>query len=573
MDSAASSPSDARTLAADLGARDDAALEALFAARSVSPSAPWRDFFDAAEALLDPVSVDRALTRLPRTALHALAGGRAAGPDLAALALVRPDGSPYRAVAARVRTLSDESPTSFEAPVPADDPPAATSAEAAAAAERAALSLAALADVLLLSLPAPLARTGAGAVSATDRRRMTDAGAVESSDELDDLLESAAAAGLAARADREWRVTRRGEDWLGASTAERWRVVAEGFRDLLPGALRTEAGGILPPASWADAYPLDPDWPERDRRLRRIAGRWGLVTATGGEPEWAAMLRAGGEADAASLAALLPPEIDRIYLQADLSGIAPGPLAPALDLRLRTMAERESRAQASTYRFTAESVAHAVGSGETAASLRLFLSELSLTGIPQPLDYLIERTSARHGLIRVRTDAASGRTVVESDDASLLDTLQVDQTVRPIGLVRDGAALTSRVARDAVYWTLVDARYPVVALADDGEPEPLQRRQIAPDAPPPARDHARLVATLRAVPEDDADVAWLGRELDAAVRARATIVVAVVLPDGSTREFTLEATGMGGGRLRGRDRNSDTERTLPVSSIVSARPA
>jgi hypothetical protein len=39
------------------------------------------------------------------------------------------------------------------------------------------------------------------------------------------------------------------------------------------------------------------------------------------------------------------------------------------------------------------------------------------------------------------------------------------------------------------------------------------------------------------------------------------------------REFTLEATGLGGGRLRGRDRGADTERTLPVSSIVSTRPA
>jgi hypothetical protein len=51
------------------------------------------------------------------------------------------------------------------------------------------------------------------------------------------------------------------------------------------------------------------------------------------------------------------------------------------------------------------------------------------------------------------------------------------------------------------------------------------------------------------------------------VRARATIVVAVRLPDGTEREFTIEATGLGGGRLRGLDRTVDVERTLPVSSI------
>ena len=56
------------------------------------------------------------------------------------------------------------------------------------------------------------------------------------------------------------------------------------------------------------------------------------------------------------------------------------------------------------------------------------------------------------------------------------------------------------------------------------------------------------------------------------MRARSTIVVAVRLPDGSERTFTLEASGLGGGRLRGRDRAADIERTLPVSSIISVRP-
>jgi hypothetical protein len=472
-----------------------------------------------------------------------------------------------------VRTLGDERPEAFTPSLTPADPPAATGTDAAAAAERAALSIASLADVLLSALASPPARTGSGAVSATDRKRMLETGAVSSAEELDDLLASAEVAGLASRGEREWLVTPRGEQWLRMSTADRWEAVAEGFRDALPTALRTATGGIAPSAAWPDMYPLDPDWANRHAALTRIARRWGLVTPSGAEPEWAATLRSGAPADAASLSVLLPPEIDRIYLQADLTAISPGPLAPALDLRLRTMAVRESRAQASTYRFTAESIANAVGSGETAGSLRAFLTTLSLTGIPQPLDYLIERTAARHGLVRVRADAASGRTQVTSDDAALLDTLEVDQSVRAVGLIREGDMLTSRVGRDAVYWTLVDARYPAVALTDDGEPEPLQRRRVAPAAIVAPRPYERLVSVLRTVPAGDADAAWLGRELDAAVRARATIVVVAALPDGSTREFTLEATGIGGGRLRGRDRGSDTERTLPVSSIVSARPA
>jgi hypothetical protein len=45
------------------------------------------------------------------------------------------------------------------------------------------------------------------------------------------------------------------------------------------------------------------------------------------------------------------------------------------------------------------------------------------------------------------------------------------------------------------------------------------------------------------------------------------------MPDGTEREFTIEATGLGGGRLRGLDRAVDVERTLPVSSISGIRPS
>jgi hypothetical protein len=270
----------------------------------------------------------------------------------------------------------------------------------------------------------------------------------------------------------------------------------------------------------------------------------------------------------------VPAEIDKVYLQADLTAIAPGPLAPELDLRLRGIARRESRAQASSYRFTAESIAAGMAEGETAASIREFLSQLSLTGIPQPLDYLVESTAARHGLVRVRADAASGRTFVESSQPDLLATIAVDQSLRALGLVREGSALTSRVGRDAVHWALADARYPVVALDATGEPEPLHRRAAAPEAPPQsaAERYARLIETLRASHGADADAAWLVRELEQAVRARAAIGVVVRLPDGTERTFTLEATGLGGGRLRGREKGTDIERTLPVSSIESVRP-
>lgn len=573
--------SDARALATRLAELGDAALATTLAARGVSPQAAWHDFFDAAEGLLDPASVDRALTRLDRHDLLALDLGEAGvDGEPARLALTDADGSPYAAVSERVAAAAAAAPHAFT-PTPAPLAPGPADARAAAAAaERAFTTAGSLADVLLLCSHTPLARTGAGPVSAVDRRRLLDAGALESADDLEDLLASAAASGLATAYEREWTVTEAGERWLKAATADRWEAIAEGFRTSLPRGLRTSSHGFLTPDAWLGMYPLDPEWPARAERLHRIGVRWGLFPSDRSPAEfpWTAALRAGERADAATMAPYLPTEIDRVYLQADLTAIAPGPLAPALDLRLRSIALRESRAQASTYRFTAESIGAGMTEGETAESMRDFLAGLSLTGIPQPLAYLIESTASRHGLVRVRADGATGRTRVESLDAGLLDAITVDQALRPLGLlVLEGDdALSSRVARDAVYWTLADARYPVVALDARGVPESLHRRTTATASTPagtPQETYARLIATLRGGHGTQGDSGWLERELEQAVRARAEIVVVVRMPDGSERSFTLEAAGLGGGRLRGRDRAADIERTLPVSSIVSVHAA
>ncbi|WP_243073853.1 helicase-associated domain-containing protein [Microbacterium sp. SS28] len=566
---------DERSLATWLADRDDAALARTFGLRSVSPNASWSDFFDAAEALLDPASVDRALVRLPRRALAALASGDSDSEraGLERLALLDATGTPFTTVAERVAAARAGTTEAFVAEAAPSEPSLADHSASAAAAERAFASIGALADLLIATLHTPLSRTGAGPVSAADRKRLTDAGAIASPEDLDDLVAAAAASGLLTETEREWIAGDGVDAWLQSSTTRRWAVVVEGLRDTLRPGLRTPGGGFVTPAAWPSLYPLDPEWPAISTRTRRLAERWGLVTPEGAEPAWARTLRLGEPADAASLAELLPAEIDRIYLQADLSAIAPGPLAPALDLRLRRIAVRESRAQASTYRFTAESLVAGMSEGETAESVRAFLSELSLTGIPQPLEYLITSTAGRHGLVRIGLDA-HGNTSIESADRGLLNAIEVDQALRPLGLVRDGSSLVTRAARDVVYWSLADARYPVVAVDERGGSTPIVRRRPARGGKPAAEpSFAPLIARLRQSHDTDSDAAWLGRELDQAVRARAIIEVVVRLPGGEERTFTLEATGLGGGRLRGRDRSADIERTLPVSSIVTVRPA
>lgn len=561
----------ARPLAEWLSAASDAELVALFAARRVRPDAGWRDFFDAAEALLDTASVTRILPTLTHSEASALLAAatsddaRVSGPaadTLRALALLRPDGSPLPPVAAAVADRMVPEPVDTGAPGAADE------AATAHAAERAFTTVSAIADILLLARDRPFALLAGGNISAGEKRLLTEAGIAPES--IDALIATVIDAGLIAPADRQLRTTAPAEAWLRSSVGDRWSTLVVGFRDSLPRGVRTDRGGWSPTATWPFAHPWDPLWPERSSALLERARLLGLLTDDDHETAWAATLRHGGDSDASALTALLPAEVDRIFLQNDLSAISPGPLAPALDVRLRTMAARESAAQASTYRFTPESIAHAIVLGETEESVLAFLESLSLTGIPQPLRYLVTQTAQRHGLVRVSVDPDTGRTRIDSGDHHLIEAMSVDQGLRALALTREGASLSTRVGRDTVYWALTDGRYPATLVDEDGTAVTGERHPAPQTPPPAAADYAPLLRSLRSHEGPDADAAWLDRELDAAVRARAVLRVSVGMPDGSTRDLVLEATGLGGGRLRGRDRAADVERTLPVSSIRAA---
>ena len=149
---------------------------------------------------------------------------------------------------------------------PADD------ADAAAAAERAFTTVGALADVLLAGLHTPLSRTGTGAVSAVDRRRLTDAGVVASAEDIDDLVAAAEAADLVTPVGREWIVTDAGLQWLEATTTRRWSAVAVGLREGLPPGLRTTGGGFRPPAELGRRLPPAPGL-DRPGRTAATASR------------------------------------------------------------------------------------------------------------------------------------------------------------------------------------------------------------------------------------------------------------------------------------------------------------
>jgi hypothetical protein len=349
------------------------------------------------------------------------------------------------------------------------------------------------------------------------------------------------------------------------------------LRDILRSRARAVWGdGLLDYLSWL--YPAGGDWVRaRAAAAAQEAELLGIAGAGAPSTAGARLLLEDADAAALAMAENFPAEVDKVYLQHDLTVIAPGPLRVDLEARLRGMAESEARGVASSFRITAVSLTRALVAGESADDLRTFLAELSLTGIPQPLDYLLSDTAARFGTLRVGA-RPDGGAYVRSSDPSLVRQLAVDQALTTLALTPDGEdRLATRFDRDLLYATLRDARYAVVAEDPAGRIEAVAAARYPAAGGAVSDDTAALViARVResaAAAPDEGDRAWLARQLELAVKGRMTVTVTVRLPDDSLADYTLEPASLAGGRLRARDRRADIERTLPLSSIVAVADA
>jgi hypothetical protein len=620
----------ALALAARLRALDDHALSRLVTDRGIRQQG-IRDFFDLAEALLDRGSVQAALQRLdrPTLALLAVAGDLASttgAPTAAQLATAL--GSTAEEVAARTAVavtaglLGEESGhfapwdavveqlaawPAFGLPSRAEllgaTPPAALEpvSESDArfvdrgAGDRAFGTLTAVTELVLALGEEPARQLARGGVALPDGRRLAAASGVES-EQIDLLLDIARRAGLAALESGTWTPSESSTAWLEGSRLDRWASLASAWLQLLPEdlleVLRQRAHAV-----WGERlgdyvgwlYPAGGDWIRE--RLSAVAREAELLGLTGGSTPstpGAELLLHGVGAASAAMGELFPPEVSQVYVQHDLSVIAPGPLVAAVDARLRGLADVEARGLASTYRVTAASLTRAMIAGETADGIREFLRGISLTGIPQPLEYLLSDTDQRFGTLRVGmldpgAPAAESRefgmaAYVRSDDSAILRQVAVDQNLSSLGLRPHGEhRLLSRFDSVLVYWTLADARYPVVAEDASGRIVELRRERRVGAGGALADDTAAiLVARVRAVatttPEETGQ-AWMARQLESAVKNKAAVFVDVRLPDGTDVEYYLEPAALMNGRLRARDRRADIERTLPLSSITAVRGA
>ncbi|MGD8201609.1 helicase-associated domain-containing protein [Ornithinimicrobium sp. W1679] len=356
-------------------------------------------------------------------------------------------------------------------------------------------------------------------------------------DETAWLLETALAAGLVAADDGgprgtgepAWVPTTAADDWLEAGAGARWAALAAAWWSMpaAPSLVTSGDAGRVNALSVHTSYPLGRvrrhdalaalatlpagSAPTLDGLTELLRWRHPLRTARAAdlgpglevvarEAEWAAVTGRGalggpGRAvvtgdDPARVAALMeplvPPAVDHVLLQADLTAVAPGRLDGPVRSLLQVVSDVESRGGASVHRFSETSVRRALDLGWSADRVLAELADASRTGVPQPLDYLVRDVARRHGQARVGACAA----YLRSDDPALLDRIERDRALGMLQWRRIApSVLVSPVPAPTVVDLLREQQYgPLVEGGDGGlEVSTTTARRTSPRTSSPVR--------------------------------------------------------------------------------------
>ncbi|MEZ5411399.1 MAG: helicase-associated domain-containing protein [Acidimicrobiales bacterium] len=243
----------------------------------------------------------------------------------------------------------------------------------------------------------------------------------------------------------------------------------------------------------------------------------GLVAGHAPVPVLRALV-AGDEAAVESLAAAsLGVDQDRFVLQGDLTALALGPLEPAVAGSLGEVADRHWGRSVPTYRFTEASVRRALDRGWTADGIGRFLADHALSGVPQPLEYLLSDVERRYGAVRVLTASA---VIITDDEALAVEIASTNRAAR-IGLrlvaptVLVGPVEPHRLVeelRAEGWFPVLDGGVATVGRAGGGgrrgraDEVSTPSRAPAPDQPRPERPRP-----------DPLPADWTGPALEAAV--------------------------------------------------------
>ena len=575
---------------------DRAGLIELIRTRYVASPDSVHDPIDLATELLRPESISRALTMLSRDDLVALAGSDnavdlTAATRLLAQGLLGSGGVKLPEVTRALESaLAERGLSASELGAEtsgADDLDASVSSEAETGASdgihdtshwfAAALTTSAQSAWLLRELtraPGKLNRNGSIAsawVRAHEERNGTP--------RVDELVELLRSSGLAQSRGSELHAN--ASQWLALDQDERWLQLARAgvglmprvVLDLLDVGANTVAHAPLAQliASIPTRFPLIAD--TTLAQISHAAELWerlGITVAGDFSDAGLRVLRGTGDGPLG-----LPDPVPGIYIQPDLSVIVPGPLHATDEAELAAITVPEQLGVASTLRITEPSLSEAFDRGVTAEQIRGLLERLTLTGIPQPLEYLIGSLEERAGSIIVSMyDGDAGRTQVDFARPELRAMVLVDRNLAHLQLHESGegeggsTALYSRLRPDHVLAALVDARYPAAGRI---APLPAREQVAEPAVESPQHesntDPAVAVAerVLAAAADGPGDIS---RQVTLAVRDRSPIRVTVEVR-GEVRDFTVVPVSLAAGRVRALDESAGVERTLPLDAITA----
>ncbi|NUR70048.1 MAG: hypothetical protein HOU81_04445 [Hamadaea sp.] len=476
------------------------------------------------------------------------------------------------------------------------------------------------------------------------------------------LLEVAAAAGLVGETETEYLPAVGYDAWRDKPLAQRWTQLAEawlnmprqpsliGLRDerdrpitaLAPEAERAGMPGLR--REVLGTLTLGPTPSEQElldlvawRAPIRVRGREAVysavlaeaaalgVTGFGGLTAYGALVLDDGvnaeddplgrrpgadrprEETPASVALghLLPPPVDHLMVQADLTVVVPGPPEPQLAAELDIVADHESGGGAVVYRVTRDSVRRALDAGYAGADLHALFAKRSRTPVPQALTYLIDDIARTHG--GLRTGAAGA--YLRSDDEALIASALADRRLSGLSLRRlaptvlitlspPGRLLTA--LREAGYTPVPEDPTGAVVLSKPKvRRAPARAVVMAPVDPASGLTRPRLLGIVEHLRHGDAAARAARRAplavraatggtvdgitavqahsdalavLQQAVREKTLVWVGYVDAHGTTNSRLVRPVSIGAGYLRAEDERTQTVHTFALSRVTAAVP-
>jgi hypothetical protein len=577
--------SDQLRIASALRKLDNASLEKLITLRMVN-STHLSDFFDFADALSTSKSVSAAISSLSARLFYqleeiCLAPAKKADPILSDLLLVEKIGAEFVAfdgTIAAVKQIRQDRPLLL-----AQDSlhPLSSPLDEESVDRDASLAIfdiiQALTELIFELEQRYIREVGKRGVGLPDVKRLANH-LRKSNEYAKQVFELAQQSELAAVEGGRWQLGAFTENWIAWTDRERWQHLATTWLKLLGEDAANELLAVKVGENFErqlfEIFPFaDSTVSNRIKKVAELAAAIGLV-AEGQATSWLAALsdRTGAKASKLAVAGLPEPD-ERIIVQADLTLIAPSPLATDVEIRLRRFVDTEQVGMASSYRLSALSVSHGLETGLTIGEIRELLERLSGKALPQPVDYLLREAETRFARLRVKPIKSGAHSMIESADSILLAEIHNDQRLKPFALHFDEQGnLHSRFECELVYFALREANFVAVRVDEKGQvisPQKLtaktsvssQKKSVLEDI-----ERMRSADTKGTSNPDDDD---LLRQIQLAIKNKAKISITLKTAAGEEVQYLVEPVGVANGRLRAKDRKADIERTLPLSSLVS----